>query len=149
MKNALIFALAIMPTFGLAHEYKLGDLVIDHPVARTTAATAMSGAGYLVVTNTGNTDDTLLAVRADFPRVMMHDTETVDDIATMFHIDSLVIPAGETVTFAPGGKHVMFMGLDGDPFEEGETVPATLVFEKSGEIDIEFNVETMLDGHDH
>jgi hypothetical protein len=149
MKNALIFALAIMPTFGLAHEYKLGDLVIDHPVARTTTATAMSGAGYLVVTNTGNTDDTLLAVRADFPRVMMHDTETVDDIATMFHIDSLVIPAGETVTFAPGGKHVMFMGLDGDPFEEGETVPATLVFEKSGEIDIEFNVETMLDGHDH
>jgi hypothetical protein len=91
----------------------------------------------------------LLAVRAGFPRVMMHDTETVDDIATMFHIDSLVIPAGETVTFAPGGKHVMFMGLDGDPFEEGETVPATLIFEKSGEIDIEFNVETMLDGHDH
>jgi copper(I)-binding protein len=43
----------------------------------------------------------------------------------------------------------MFMGLIGDPFEEGETVPATLVFENAGEVEIEFNVEKMTEGHSH
>ncbi|MFT4742561.1 MAG: copper(I)-binding protein [Yoonia sp.] len=149
MKIALTLALALIPTFGMAHGYKIGDLTIAHPVARETAATAMTGAGYMTVTNTGETDDVLLEIRADFPRVMMHDTETVDDIATMVQLESLVVRAGETVTFAPGGKHVMFMGLNGDPFEEGETVPATLVFENAGEIAIEFNVEKMTEGHGH
>ena len=149
MKTALIFALALIPTFGVAQDYRIGDLMIAHPVARETAATAIAGAGYMTVTNTGETDDVLLEVRADFPRVMMHDTETIDDIATMIHLETLAIPAGETVTFAPGGKHVMFMGLKGDPFEEGETVPATLVFENAGKIAIEFNVEKMTQGSSH
>ena len=34
----------------------------------------------------------------------------------------------------------MFMGLN-KPFVEGETLPLTLVFEKTGEIDIEFVVQ--------
>lgn len=149
MKTYLILALTLIPTFGMAHDYKIGDLMIEHPVARETAATAMTGAGYLTVINTGETDDVLVEVRADFPRVMMHDTETIDDISKMFHLETLAIPAGATVTFAPGGKHIMFMGLKGDPFEEGETVPATLVFENAGEIEIEFNVEKMTEGHSH
>lgn len=149
MKNALIFALALIPTFGVAHEYKVGDLTIDHPVARETTATAMSSAGYFMVTNAGTADDVLLEVRADFPRVMVHDTKVDDGVATMFHIDSMAIPAGETVMLAPGGKHVMFMGLNGDPFEVGEKIPATLVFENAGEIEIVFNVEKIEAGHKH
>ncbi|MDP5359854.1 MAG: copper chaperone PCu(A)C, partial [Paracoccaceae bacterium] len=45
------------------------------------------------------------------------------------------------VQLAPGGLHVMFMGLGGDPFEVGETFPATLVFEKAGEVEVVFYVE--------
>ena len=139
----MFFALLAAPTFAAAHEYKIGDLVIDHPVAKTTPATAMSGAGYLAITNTGDTADSLIAVEAEFPRVMIHDTKVENDIASMFHIDAAEIAPGETVTFAPGGKHIMFMGLDGDPFEAGEVVAATLVFEHAGRIDVNFNVETL------
>lgn len=149
MKTLLTLALAVLPTFGFAHDYKVGDLVIDHPVARETTATAMAGAGYFMIMNKGDTDDVLLEVRADFPRVMIHDTEVTDGIATMIHLDNLPIPAGESVMLAPGGKHVMFMGLNGDPFEEGEEIPATLVFEKSGEVEIWFDVRRMEEGHDH
>lgn len=149
MKIALTFALTLLPTFGFAHDYTLGDLVIVHPVARETAATAMTGAGYITVTNNGNTDDALLEVRADFPRVMVHDTVTENDISTMVHLENVPIAAGETVAFAPGGLHIMFMGLNGDPFEGGETVPATLVFENAGEVEIVFNVESMEDAHNH
>ena len=149
MKTLLTLALAVLPTFGFAHDYKVGDLVIDHPVARETTETAMAGAGYFMIMNKGDTDDVLLEVRADFPRVMIHDTEVTDGIATMIHLDNLPIPAGESVMLAPGGKHVMFMGLNGDPFEEGEEIPATLVFEKSGEVEIWFDVRRMEEGHDH
>ena len=143
LKRLLISVLAIMPLAATAHEYKIDDLVIDHPVAKTTSATALTGAGYLAITNTGDTADSLIAVEADFQRVMIHDTKVENDVASMFHIEAAEIAPGETVTFAPGGKHIMFMGLDGDPFEAGEAVAATLVFEKAGRIDVNFNVETL------
>ena len=63
------------------------------------------------------------------------------------------MPPGATVTLAPQGTHVMFMGLDA-PLVEGERVPAVLVFEKAGEVAVEFAVEpraattTEHDGHE-
>ncbi|WP_223671282.1 copper chaperone PCu(A)C [Kangiella shandongensis] len=41
--------------------------------------------------------------------VMMHETKVVDGMAKMAHLEEVVIE--ESVTFAPGGKHVMVMGL--------------------------------------
>jgi copper(I)-binding protein len=136
-------ALAMIPTYALSNEYKVGDLVIDHPAAKATPTTAMTAAGYVTITNTGDATDTLIAVEADFDRVEIHDTKVENDIASMFRIEGAVIAPGDTLTFAPGGKHIMFMGLGGDPFEEGETVNGTLVFENAGRIDIVFDVETL------
>ena len=65
----------------------------------------------------------------------------------MRHIEKLAIPADDVVELAPGGYHVMFMGLS-DPFEVGDEVPLTLIFEKAGEIDIVFKVEER-SGDDH
>ena len=59
------------------------------------------------------------------------------------------VPAGETVTLEPGGYHVMFVGLAGDPFEVGDAFPATLVFEKAGEIEVVFEVEKRNHTQDH
>ena len=142
-KFFIAVTLMVAPSFAMSHEYKAGDLVVNHPVAKTTPATAMVGAGYLAITNNGDTSDSLIAVEADFQRVMIHDTKVENDIASMFHIDAAEIAPGETIIFAPGGKHIMFMGLGGDPFEAGETFPAALIFEKAGRLDVEFNVETL------
>lgn len=143
-------AVCTFATTAAAHEFKVGDLVIGHPMAFETAATAMSGGGFFTVTNTGDSADRLIEVRADFPSVQLHNTEMQDDVARMFHVDTMEIPAGETVTLAPGGLHVMFMGLNGDPFEVGERIPATLVFEQAGEVDVVFNVEERtMDAMDH
>ncbi|MDP5084295.1 MAG: copper chaperone PCu(A)C [Yoonia sp.] len=115
-------------------------LSISQVIAFETPSTAMSGGGFMQITNTGATDDTLISVIADFPRVEIHTTEFTDGIARMKHIDGIPVPAGETVTLAPGGLHVMFMGLNGDPLEIGETIPATLVFAQAGEIPVTFEV---------
>lgn len=134
-------ALSLLAQTAIAHEFKVGDLIIDHPMALETFQTAMTGAGYLSVTNSGTEEDRLIAVEADFPRVMLHTSVTTNDIVTMSEVEGITIPAGETITLEPGGFHVMFMGLNGDPFEVGETFPATLVFEKAGRLDVVFNVE--------
>ena len=63
------------------------------------------------------------------------------DIARMMKVEGITVPAGETVALEPGGFHVMFMGLRGDPFEVGEEIPATLTFENAGDLSILFTVE--------
>lgn len=138
---ALVACLFLLPTAGLTADFAVGDVVVAAPYALPTTSVAMTGAGYFTVTNNGTTADTLMEVMADFPRVMMHDTTVSDGIATMTHMaEGIVVLAGETVTFALGGMHVMFMGLNGDPFEIGEEIPATLMFEKAGKLDITFTV---------
>jgi copper(I)-binding protein len=125
-----------------AEEFALGELTVMQPTSFATIATARAGAGYLRITNNGATDDRLISVKSDFPRTMIHMT-SMDDagVATMSHMgDGLLIPAGETVALAPGGAHVMFMGLDRG-LAEGDTFDATLVFENAGELAVIFNVE--------
>ena len=154
MKIFMLKAAAALSLFASAvgaHEFKLGDLVIDHPMAFETAKTAQTAGGFMTITNTGVSDDRLVAVEADFPRVEIHTTEMDGDVARMMRLeDGVVVPAGESVTLMPGSYHVMFMGLGGDPFEVDEEVPATLVFENAGRIDVQFKVEARkMDGHDH
>lgn len=141
MKRLLALAVLACPSLAMAHDYTIGDLIIMHPVAYETTATAMSGAGYMTVTNNGETADRIIRAEADFPRVMLHETKIEDGVATMTHLEGVEIPAGATIAFEPGGKHVMFMGLDGDPFEIGEEINVKLVFENAGEIDVVFKVE--------
>jgi len=138
---ALCLFAPALATPALAHDFTIGTLSVGHPFAYETPVTAQTGAGYLTITNTGDTPDRLLEVRAKFPRVEVHTTEMKDGIARMLHVEVIEIAPGATVTLAPGGYHVMFMGLQGDAFEVGEKIAATLVFETAGTLDVEFNVE--------
>ena len=150
MKHLLMIAMAFAPTSLLAQDYKVGDLSIAHPVAKAVSEAAMTSAGFFSITNQGAEDDTLVDIRAGFPRVEMHDTMTDDDgVASMMKMTSVPIPAGETVTFERGAKHIMFMGLRGISLQEGHKVNAVLVFENAGELAIQFNVEDIKQMHDH
>jgi copper(I)-binding protein len=138
-------ALAVLLSTGMAHahDYTVGDITIAHPMAFETAKTANVGGGYMTLTNAGEAPDRLMEVRvAQIPRVELHLSETdAKGVARMTKQDGISLPAGETVALEPGGLHVMFMGLNGDPFEVGEKIEATLVFETAGEIAVTFNVE--------
>jgi periplasmic copper chaperone A len=50
----------------------------------------------------------------------------------------------------PGGAHLMFVDIQ-RPFKDGEKVPATLKFEKAGEVKIDFHVGRIgaSGGHKH
>ena len=58
-----------------------------------------------------------------------------DGVMTMRPLDGgLEIPAKGTVTLAPGGFHLMFIGVK-EPFVEGEGLPVRLTFEEAGSVE--------------
>ena len=127
-----------------AHSYKLGTLEIGHPWARATPPTAPAGGGYLTIKNTGTTPDRLVEVRSPAAAAaQVHEMKMEGNVMRMRELDGpLEIKPGETVTLAPGGMHLMMMGLK-EPLKQGEKVPLTLVFEKAGKIDVELVVVAM------
>jgi len=118
-----------------------GDLAFSGAFARATLPGAQVGGGYVTIENTGDTDDRLIAASSPVAaEVQTHEMSMVNDVMQMRHLpDGIEVPAGETVELAPGGLHLMLMGLT-EPLVEGETVPVTLVFEESGEIEIALQV---------
>ena len=142
----LILLLAAAPA--AAHDYKLGALQVSQPWARATATTAPTGGGYLTITNTGTTPDRLVSIKSPVANmVQIHEMKMEGNVMRMRELDGpLEIKPGATMTLAPGGFHLMMMGLKA-PLKQGEKVPLTLVFEKAGEIDVELDVEAMGANH--
>ncbi len=146
MKNlkTVLFGLAILAsTFSVAaYEYKTGELIIDHPVARETPPGVKVGAGYLTITNKGKEDDKLISVSGNVsPVIQIHTMSIENNIMKMQEIEGgLVIPAGKSVQLKAGGKHIMFMNLP-QQLKAGEKHKVVLVFEKAGKVEVIFNVE--------
>ncbi|UWR26994.1 copper chaperone PCu(A)C [Sulfitobacter sp. S223] len=125
-----------------AADYTLGQITVTQPSTFETAKNTKVGGGYMTITNDSKTDDRLVEVRVEgIPRIELHLSATDENgVATMTKQDGIDVPSGETVTLMPGGLHVMFMGLGDNPFELGDQVDATLVFENAGEMDVTFDV---------
>ena len=139
---AASFALLALPARAL--DYKLGAIEIGQPWTRATPPTAPSGVGFLTTTNTGTTPDRLIAVKSPAAdKVEIHEMTMDGNVMRMRELEKGVeIPPGGTVELKPGGFHIMFMGLKA-PFAKDTKVPATLVFEKAGSIDVELLVQAM------
>ncbi len=139
MLAAAIAALTVLPA--AAETITLGSLTISAPWVRATPPNAPAGGGFLTITNTGAADR-LIAVASDASdKTEIHEMSVVNGVMKMRALpDGLEIPTGETVTLAPGGFHIMFVGLKA-PFKEGGTVMATLTFENAGTVEIPFTIE--------
>jgi copper(I)-binding protein len=126
----------------IAHDYRVGDLRIDHPWSRATPPAARVGAGYLVVTNGGAAADRLMAaISPAAARVEIHEMRMDGSVMRMREMaQGLKLPAGAKVELKPGGYHLMFMDLKA-PLTAGAEVPVTLVFERAGRVDVKLKVE--------
>ena len=102
---------------------------------------ATSGAAFMAIDNPGGPDDRLLGASSPAARsVALHGSEEDSGVMRMMPVEGgLPLPAGEAVELAPGGIHVMLMGLDG-PLAPGDAVPLTLLFE-SGPLELTLPVE--------
>lgn len=85
-------------------------------------------AGYLQIINSGEQPLTLLEVTSPvFSKIEIHETVMRDNIAKMQYLQTVEIPAGETLVFAPGGLHLMMFNAK-QPLTSGDSVPVSLRF---------------------
>lgn len=125
-----------------AHEFRAGDLQIDHPWSRAIGPRAPTAAGYLVIRNGGTTPDRLVAAETPMARLVeIHEMSMTDNIMRMRPVaGGIVVPAGGTVRLAPNGLHLMIVGPQ-PGFVQGARIPITLVFERAGRVAVELAIE--------
>ena len=138
LKHAAIGAILAVVTFtapALAHEVTIGSLTLTDLWARATPPKAPTAAGYLTITNKGSEPDRLIAASTPLAATgELHIMQVKDGIMTMRPVEGgIEIPAGGTVTLAPGGYHLMFVTLK-ETLKDGGKLPVTLTFEKAGAV---------------
>lgn len=136
---AILLATPAFAQNGVVH---LGPINIALPFTRATLPNAPVGGGFLTIENTGTEADRLISASSTVAgATQIHEMAMEGDVMKMRQlVDGLEIPAGETVVLAPGGYHIMFMGLN-QAFVQGETVAVTLTFEKAGSVEVLLPVE--------
>jgi copper(I)-binding protein len=135
----LALTLSLTPCF--AENVKIGDLTIENPWARATPKGSEVGAGYLTIRNDGAAADRLVGVAADFAKVQMHEMKMANGVMQMRELpDGVEIPAHGAVKFAPGGNHLMFVGLKA-PLVKGATAHATLTFAHAGSVAVDMPIQ--------
>jgi copper(I)-binding protein/uncharacterized protein YcnI len=125
-------------------QVKKGAISISNPWVRATPPAAKVGGGYLVLSTSGTEPDRLIGGSAPgVERIEVHQMKMEGDVMRMRPVpNGLEIKPGSPVKLEPNGYHLMFMGLR-QPFKVGETVKATLTFEKAGPVEVEFKVEAV------
>jgi hypothetical protein len=125
--SALTLAAAI--AFATGAKAACPAVKVSDAFARASATPqATSGALYFSLTNQSTDRIRLVSLATDRAQTaMLHGTETVDGVAKMTHVEGLDLAPGEKLALAPGGMHVMLMGL-AQPLKRGEMLDLKLGF---------------------
>jgi periplasmic copper chaperone A len=129
---------------GDATSFAVGDLVIESPWARESVT--RTGAAYLTVRNDGDQDDRLIGVASEVTdKAELHSSVMQDGVMRMRAVEAVEVPAHGEAVLAPGGLHVMLVGLKA-PLEEGGSFALTLTFEDAGEVEVMTTIEDIAHG---
>jgi hypothetical protein len=116
-----------------------GQLEIEHAWARATPGKTTTGAAYLTIRSP--TADRLVAASTPAAaKAELHSMEMSGMVMKMRPVAGVDLPAGQPVSLAPGGFHVMLIGLK-KPLRAGQSFPLTLTFAKAGAHTVDVSVE--------
>lgn len=123
---AVVLALLLPAMPALADAAR--NLQVLDPWLRATPPGSTVAAGYLTLRNTGATDLKLVGVSSPLAQSSeIHQSIDQNSLAEMRPVKGgLVVKAGQTLSMAPGGYHLMLMGLD-HPLVAGSSGTLTLL----------------------
>ena len=124
-----------------AADYRVGGIEIRHPWTRPAQA-GMNGVGYFTLANVGTRPIKLIRVESSAARsITLHQTSQANGVSSMRPVaGGLILVPGAKVEFAPGGYHLMLMGLTRAQALGGKA-PLTLVFADGRRLKIDLSVE--------
>ena len=120
-----------------------GPLTVVQPWSRATAPSQKTGGVFLRIENTSDHPDLLIGVESEMAdAASLHAMIRDGDVMKMRPVEGgIEVPANGHVVLAPGGRHVMLIGLH-NHLSKGATVPLTLIFERAGKVEIEAVIES-------
>jgi periplasmic copper chaperone A len=138
--RAVALAAAVVVSAGAATAEKVA-IAVEKAWSREVPAGASVGVGYLAIKNSSDEPDRLVSASTPVAgETMIHQTTMADGVMKMRPVpEGVPVPAKGTAMLEPNSYHFMFMGLT-QPLKEGETFPATLVFERAGSVEVTFHV---------
>lgn len=114
------------------------NIEITGPWARATPPVAKMGAAYLEIRV--QAADTLVSASSPVAeRVEIHATVDNNGVLQMRPLSSIPIAPGKPAQLAPGGTHIMLVGLK-SPLATGTRFPLTLKFTNAGEVTVQVSV---------
>ncbi|WP_072572245.1 copper chaperone PCu(A)C [Granulibacter bethesdensis] len=109
--------------------------------ARPSMGAGRPGVAYLTIRGRGEGDRVVSFSTPVASSAELHRTTMEHGIMHMDQVSGLDIPASGTVRLAPGGNHIMLMGLK-QGLKVGDHFPLTLTFQHAGEQTVDAVVAT-------
>lgn len=123
---------------------EIGAVTVSHAWTKPARAGQKVAAAYMTICNGAEEADALVGVDFDgAAAVEIHVSKMTDDVMSMSRVNRVDLPAGARATFAPGGMHVMIIGLNE---EISASSPPILRFEFENSEDIETVLEVRAEG---
>lgn len=133
---ALALLVSLIAGLAAADDATLGGLEVSDAWARASIGPGLVGVAYFTLHNEDSAPVELLAVTTPAAsEAKLHATKMEDSVMKMRPLKDLTVAPGETLQLAPGGNHVMLMGLV-KPLEEGDSFPLTLDFGEAGTLKV-------------
>ncbi|MCW2395147.1 MULTISPECIES: copper chaperone PCu(A)C [unclassified Sphingobium] len=108
--SSLLVAAAMLATLGACSDPP--PLDVDGGFLRLNPNPNAPSAAYFTIH--GGADDVVLrdVLTDEAVRVEIHESSTKDGVASMRPVKTVDVPAGATVKFEPGGKHLMLWSIN-------------------------------------
>ena len=134
-------ALTLAAILAFAPRVLANDVMVIDAFARASATPqATSAVAYLTLSNHGTETDRLTSITTGMAAMaQLHENKSADGVMSMALVETLEIAPGQTVTMAPGGLHIMLVGLPA-PLKKGGKLSLELNFEKAGKIIVDVPV---------
>lgn len=135
-----LFLVSVAGTVNATDAVSAGDIRVTDAWSRATPPGIEVGVAYFVINNRGK-DDRLVRVASPIAaRTELHINKMNGEMMTMQRVDAVDVTNGDATSFAPGGRHVMLIGLK-RALKEGDVFPLVLTFEKTGPLEIQVRVK--------
>jgi hypothetical protein len=137
---SMVLALGVSPLWaGSAAE----AVDVSGAYARAVPPGQPNGAVFMEVTNGGGEAHALVAAESPVAEtVELHSHRMEEGMMRMRREERIDLPPGETVAFAPGGLHLMLIGLNRQ-LEPGQQLDLTLIFEDGSRTRVEAPVRAI------
>jgi copper(I)-binding protein len=144
MTIRILFTLLVLALPMAGHAGVADQIKVDDPYVRAVPPGQPNSASFMVLLNGDEQAHKLVDARSPVAKVVeLHTHLQEDGMMKMRRVQAIELPAGETTTLAPGGLHVMLIGLQ-QKLVPGEMVALTLVFEDGSEVELQAPVRKVM-----